>query len=55
MNNDIEKKPDNSDASEEARREFLKKLGKYAVVAPPTIVALMANRKAKAIGSQFPD
>lgn len=32
----------------EKRREFMKKLGKYAVVVPPVVVTLMTHSKSSA-------
>ena len=42
-------------ADAEERREFLKKLGKYAIVAPPVAVTLMTySKRSAASGIGFP-
>lgn len=46
--NEENKVPANAETDVEKRREFMKKLGKYAIVAPPVVVTLMTYSKRSA-------
>jgi len=42
-----------SEHADAARREFLKKCGKFAVVVPPTTVLLLSGTSTKALATGF--
>jgi len=63
MDNDIEQSnspqeritPDDArtESLEQARRDALKKLGKYIIYAAPALLAMTAGGKAQCVGSQL--